>query len=1016
MKNQFLFLLFCCLPLGLFGQSEMADKTLAPYFMVSGAMPGVDALPLKNTAADVNISGVIADVVITQTYVNNGKTPLEATYVFPASTQAAVYGLTMTIGNRRVVARIAEREKARADYEKARSEGKRATLLEEQRPNVFQMNLANIMPGDTIEVALRYTELLRPESGRYEFVFPTVVGPRYTNGKSAQNDGFTHLMYQHSGLEPTYAFQLSAHLAAGMPLREVHSTTHRIQVENHGAEGADVRLDDQESGGANRDFILRYSLKQEKTEAGVLLYDDGKEKFFLCMTQPPRQPQRSDIPAREYIFVVDVSGSMNGFPLDVSKKLLADLIGSLRPDDRFNVILFAGTSNILSNNSLPANAENVQQARQFIDRQEGSGGTELLPALERALKLPRNAEALSRSIVVVTDGYIDVEAESYELVRQHLDEANLFAFGIGSSVNRFLLEGLAHVGGGVPFFVTDPAEAEKVAPRFREYIETPVFSQVKVNFAGFDAYDLEPSHVPDVFAQRPIFIMGKWRGDAKGEIIIKGYAGKKSKDIHVSLKNVSSDPRNAALKYLWARERIKVLSDYNGYGPNEQRDQAVTQLGLQYNLLTAFTSFIAIDEVIANKDGQWTNVKQPLPLPQGVSDLAVGFDLGISGISGLENVGNSSAMAWLLLVAGLLLVAVMVFFRKKIHVFTLFGAWALVLSLGSCAPRETVTYCSEQNVAMLLGQDRGPRNPYFISAADYYQADTSKPTEVTSCANLQAACQYLRTHRPVMGPWKEIRLVIHSNAWTGLRTPIDADSPDRTSAEALDNALQAGVFKAIPADHIDSNTHIIVDGCNAGQDTALLDALSKCFSNIQVSAAPYSNVFEKQEDRSGILHYLADFRFVVFPHGDYPGNPSIARQLAVKYPSDTTRWQAALERLHPRFTGDSYVHYFSIPVNWTTLYNDPNQRPQPATEAEKLDWVRSQPELMQQLSRMRLRPEDFRWTLSPTDYPVDDAFQPAIQAEGWAKIYGVMLPLKTPEGNLAGANGQDGRYFNRSKV
>ncbi|MCC6282811.1 MAG: VWA domain-containing protein [Saprospiraceae bacterium] len=1015
MKNFCLFLLLC-VPFRAFSQTEAADKTLSPYFMVTGTSDEVDALPLKKTAAEVNVAGVIADVVLTQTYVNTGKTPLEAIYVFPASSNAAVYGLSMRIGNRLISAKIAERNQARADYEKAKSDGKRATLLEQERPNVFQMNVANIMPGDTIHVALRYTELLVPESGHYEFVFPTVVGPRYTNAKSGFNDGFTEMPYQHSGDKPQYNFDISMHLAAGMHIHDVKSPSHRIRVNDHGVAGADVMLDRLEARAGNRDFILRYSLRQDKTDAGLLLFDDGKEKFFLCMAQPPKQPALSDIPPREYIFVVDVSGSMNGFPLNVSKKLLSDLIGGLRADDRFNVILFAGTSNLLAENSLTANQENIEKAKTFIDKQEGSGGTELLPALERALKLPRNDDALSRSIVVVTDGYIDVEAEAYDLVRNNLDKANLFAFGIGSSVNRFLMEGLAHVGGGVPFIVTDEAEGKKVAETFRRYIATPVLSQVKIRFPGFDAYDVEPSHVPDVFAQRPIVLVGKWKGDAKGEIVIKGYSGKKAQEIRIPVQHVVADSKNAALKYIWARERIKMLSDYNSFGQDEKRDEAVTQLGLKYNLLTAFTSFIAIDEVIAN-DGKLTAVKQPLPLPQGVSDLAVGFDLGITGISGLKLEGGSQSAAWVLL-CGILLLLVVVVFRKKIRQLMLFGVVVMAFGLGSCGQAETVTYCEGENIAFMLGEDRSNRNPYFANASAFFRSGSTEETEmdIQYCPNLKAVHQYLQTHRPVTGPWKQVHLIVHSNEWTGLRVAIDDTRPDRSSAAALEAALREGAFRQLPAAHFDSATCIVVDGCNAGRDTVLLRALSRTFSGIPVHAARFFNIFEKQtESAASIRHYLADYQYVVFPNGTFPGNKLVAQQLATKYPADTTNWAAALQRTQPRFAGDTYVHYFSIPVQWITLYNDTIQRPKPNNDLEKLNWVRSQPELMQQLSSMRLRAEDFQWNLNAITYSGNGVAQPAIQAEGLAKIYGIVQPLKNEQGQLAQANFGDARYYNCGK-
>lgn len=614
------------------------DKTGSPYFFVpnTGGFQA-DPLPLKATSASVNIAGVIADVQVSQVYVNTGKVPIEAIYVFPGSTNAAVYGMSMVIGRRRITAKIAEKQKARQQYEEAKAEGKRASLLEQHRPNVFQMNVANIMPGDTVAVQLQYTELLVPKEGVYEFVYPTVVGPRYNSdplATASASNFFARYPYQHAGEKPGYTFDLDIHLAGGMPLQNVSSPTHAIQVRQNGLNDADVLLDASETAGGNRDFILQYSLKGKKIESGLLLYEDGPDKFFLYMAQPPKRVQRDAIPPREYVFVVDVSGSMNGFPLDISKTLLRNLVTNLTPEDRFNVILFAGTSNILANASLPATGENIQKAIGFIDRQEGSGGTNLLPALERALTLPRNTEGLSRSIVVATDGYVTVEKESFDLIRNHLDEANLFSFGIGSSVNRYIIEGMARAGRSEPFVITEPEGAAAAAEMFRKYISSPVLTQIKADFDGFDVYDLEPISIPDILAERPVVVFGKWRGEAKGKVSIKGRSGSKRYSTGVDLKNIQPDPRNAALKYLWARERIKMLDDYNSAYPSDERVAEVTKLGLDYSLLTAYTSFVAIDTVIARPgETPLQSVKQPLPLPAGVSDLAVGFDLSLSGVT-----------------------------------------------------------------------------------------------------------------------------------------------------------------------------------------------------------------------------------------------------------------------------------------------------------------------------------------------------------------------------------------------
>lgn len=618
--------------LTLLAQDAGDDRTISPYFLVKSEGTGTDQLPLKSTSAQVNIAGVIADVTITQVYKNEGKSPIEAIYVFPASSRAAIYGMKMRVGNHSITAEIQEREKARQTYEAAKENGQRTSLLEQERPNVFQMNVANIQPGDEIQVVLKYTELIVPTEGEYAFVYPTVVGPRYMNGTEA-NAKFASMPYTHAGEKATYKFDLNVWISAGMPLQEVTCASHKTKVNYDGTDCAQVSLDPSERQGGNRDFILKYRLAGGDIEDGLLLYENAGEKYFLYMAQPPKRVSVEKIPPREYVFIVDVSGSMNGFPLDVSKKLMRNLLTGLRPTDKFNVMLFAGTSALLSEQSLTATPANIEEGISFIDKQQGSGGTELLPALERALKLTRDEEGVSRSIVVVTDGYIGLEKEAFELIRNHLDDANLFSFGIGSDVNRFLIEGLAHVGQGEPTIITGERDAAAATEKFRKYIQSPVLTRVKVAFDGLDAYDVEPATIPDVMAERPVVIFGKYRGEAKGEITLKGYSGKKKFKSSFEVENAEPAARNAAIRYLWARERIRLLDDYNQLENSDERVKEVTDLGLKYSLMTAYTSFVAVDrEVVKNEAGEMVEVKQPLPMAEGVSDSAVGFSPAIEGV------------------------------------------------------------------------------------------------------------------------------------------------------------------------------------------------------------------------------------------------------------------------------------------------------------------------------------------------------------------------------------------------
>jgi Ca-activated chloride channel family protein len=603
---------------------EPGDRTLSPFFLVKSEDPSLEQFPLKSTSADVNIAGVIADVLVTQEYSNEGKKPIEAIYVFPASTRAAVYRMKMTIGERTIQAKITERDQARREYETARERGQNAALLEEERPNVFRMNVSNIMPGDRVKVELSYTELLVPEEGIYRFIYPTVVGPRYSNKKDSEvplSEKWIANPYTHQGEKPSYSFGFACRINAGLPLDNVKCSSHSTQIRFLNSTAASITLDPEGSSGGNRDVIIEYRLSGDRIQTGLLLYPGADENFFLAMIQPPKQVTPDDIPPREYVFIVDVSGSMIGFPLEISKKLMKDLIGNLKKTDRFNVLLFAGGSELFSESSVAASNENLDKAIQFIDQQQGGGGTELLPALRRALQL-KGTEGFSRSFVIATDGYVDIEKEAFNLVRSSRSKANFFTFGIGTSVNRYLIEGLAKAGGGEPFVVINPEGANAEATKFRKYVDSPVLSHITVRFEGFETYDVEPSSIQDVFAHRPVLIYGKYRGKPGGSLVLEGNSAEGKYENRIILTDAKVSEDNHALKFLWAREKISSLDDFDGTGDEFKGE--VTRLGLKYNLLTRYTSFLAIDSRIRNDKGEQVSINQPLPLPEGVSDYAVG--------------------------------------------------------------------------------------------------------------------------------------------------------------------------------------------------------------------------------------------------------------------------------------------------------------------------------------------------------------------------------------------------------
>lgn len=472
------------------GDAEQPDKTESPYFAVSSDDPKVDALPLKRTDVDVRILGVIADVTVRQRYRNEGTRAIEARYVFPGSTRAAVYGMTVRLGDRVLTARIKEKEQARIDYQEAKEAGKTAALLEQHRPNVFEMNVANILPGDEVDVELRYTELIVPTAGVYQFVFPTVVGPRYNGtagSESHKAEGWISTPYLKQGKASPSGFSMKVSVTTPTGVKDIGSPSHKLVVKTISEretqavvgvttpapsapssskvapllveEGKRVQslVDEERSarragGGSdnNRDFVLDYRLAGDTIQTGMLLSRGDKENFFLAMVEPPRSVAPAAIVPREYVFIVDISGSMHGFPLDTAKRLIRELVGNLRPTDTFNLLLFAGDNTVLWPTSISATKANIERALHTLSHYRGSGSTELLPALRTALAMPADADR-ARTFVVITDGYVSIERDAFDLVAMNVDKANLFAFGIGSGVNRHLIEGLARAGQGEPF-------------------------------------------------------------------------------------------------------------------------------------------------------------------------------------------------------------------------------------------------------------------------------------------------------------------------------------------------------------------------------------------------------------------------------------------------------------------------------------------------------------------------------------------------------------------------------------
>ena len=593
----------------------------SPYFEIHGDHD-IDCFPLKSSHSQVTITGPIAQVVLTQTYTNDGDKPIDATYLFPSSSGAAVHGMTMKIGDRTIKAEIQEKQKARETFEKAKKEKKSASLLTQKRPNVFSMEVATILPGDELTLTLNYSEILKPNSGDYEFLIPTAIGPRYREGASSPNTVDNPFLSE--GQKTITRFSVNVNLTSPLPIQNLACPSHeQATITFTSKTSASLEL---KAAEPDRDFIVQYQLAGKKILSGLLTHKGSEENTFLLQLEPPREIKPQDIPERDFIFVIDVSGSMKGFPLNLAKDLFTGLAEELRPEDRFNMLLFAGANKVLSGKSLKATKANIDRAINFLNSTDGTGGTRLLNALEEALELPHDHDR-SRSLVLISDGYIDAETEVFDLIKNKATGTNIFPLGVGSSVNRHLLEGLSHFAGRDHFIVTHSTECDAAVTRFTNIISTPVLTNIQITSQDATLSDLLPARQPDLFFGQPLSLVGKWQGS--GTITITGTAGNGEK-ITQNFKIPESFDQ-PSLPTLWARTKVKELSDFAQLTGRDSEKKEVTELGLKYQLLTPFTSFVAIAEEVRKTKNKSIAVTQAKPMPQGVSNSAKTPSSGSSG-------------------------------------------------------------------------------------------------------------------------------------------------------------------------------------------------------------------------------------------------------------------------------------------------------------------------------------------------------------------------------------------------
>ena len=587
--------------------------------------------PLLSSRYDIDITGVIARTTLTQHFKNSSDLWLEGIYAFPLPDGAAIDGLRMRIGDRFIEGQIKEKKKARKTYEKAKSEGKKAALLVQHRPNLFTNSVANIGPGEIIAVQITYQQVIKPDAETYTLRVPLVAAPRYEPRPVVQvlrsdAGGWHPVKADSAGVltnnvvrdlrtlapnSPHNPVEITVRLKAGFPLGPVTSNSHKVLIEREGDNTAVISLDT--AAPADRDFVLswlprdfeqpQFSLFKETTDSGT---------YYLAMVTPPRLGKIKVLPPRNIIFVQDVSGSMSGESIEQARSGLEIALERLQPEDHFNIIFFSSEFHSLSRHLLPATPKNIRRGLNAVSNMEATGGTEMLPALEFALKLARqeNGGRLTQ-IIFLTDGEVSNEAEMMRAIHAGLGKSRLFTVGIGSAPNGYFMKAAADMGRGSNVYINDLEMVAEQMERLFAKLEAPVLTDLKIMLPS-NAGRLTPNPLPDLYAGEPVVAAFLAKGEVPGQVRITGNLGSQKVQL---IMDAGKAIERAGVAKLWARQHIRGYemlrnSSLADKDLKEKLISNILSLALDFQLISSQTSLVAVDVTPSRSPGERVHSQQ----------------------------------------------------------------------------------------------------------------------------------------------------------------------------------------------------------------------------------------------------------------------------------------------------------------------------------------------------------------------------------------------------------------------
>ncbi len=620
------------------------DDVKSAALLLKTSQPGVYAeAPALRTDVRLHVRGIVLRGEVTQTFENPAPQCAEAVYVFPLPENAAVDTLRMTIGQRVIEGDIQEKKAAQQTYDTAKSEGKHASLLTQERPNIFTVAIANVASSEKVVIDIAYQQTIDYRDGAFSLRFPMTIGPRYIPTGVADADRVSP-QFTVARRSKT---SLTVDLDAGFSLRKVDSPYHKVNTSVVSGSHYTISLADGEVP-ADRDFELDWQ-PDLGSEPKSAVFSEGD--YALMMIMPPAQSTHVRMP-RETVFVIDTSGSMEGTSINEAKNALLLALDRLQPSDRFNVIEFNSTTEMLFDTAQPATSDAISRAKAWVNALHANGGTEILDALQHALNDQQTpGDDGVRQVVFMTDGQVGNEDQCFAYIRDHLGRTRLFTVGIGSAPNSHFMRNAARFGRGTFTYVGNVSEVQEKMSGLFEKLENPVLSNVTLHLDD-PAAEMWPQRVPDLYAGEPVVVTVK---SAKhgGRVIATATMGKEEwSDTHVISTLNGGGGEESGIAKLWARQKIEALLDRDGaLAENSADRQQVLDLALANHLVTPLTSLVAVDHTPTGVD----------PATCNTTAIPVNLPAGWGGIEGTLPQTATPGPLWIAVGALLLLLAVVVF-------------------------------------------------------------------------------------------------------------------------------------------------------------------------------------------------------------------------------------------------------------------------------------------------------------------------------------------------------------------